>query len=164
MRRADETRQRGERGAALIEFAILTPLLVLLLLGIIEFGWLFGQFNDVRHATREGARFAAVNGGTENDIAARVCAAVDGFDAGLESLTVHLVDGPTPVEGETYNGSIGDLASIVVIAEVSHLTGVPIVTNFLPSTLTSDVSFRLERNSELWGTTPLGGISAAPPC
>lgn len=162
--RRDNPRQRGERGAALMEFAILTPLLVLLILGIVEFGWLFGQFNDVRHATREGARFAAVNGGTENDIAARVCVAVDGFDAGLESLTVHLVDGPTPVEDEGYDGSIGDLASIVVIAEVSHLTGVPIITTFLPSTLTSDVSFRLERNSELWDTTPADGISAVPPC
>ncbi|HIE21686.1 MAG TPA: pilus assembly protein, partial [Acidimicrobiia bacterium] len=41
---------RDDRGAALIEFALLMPLLIILILGIVEFGWKFGQFNDVRHA------------------------------------------------------------------------------------------------------------------
>jgi Flp pilus assembly protein TadG len=146
-------RDGDQRGAALIEFAILTPLLVLLVFGIIEFGWLFGQFNDIRHASREGARFAAVNGGSETEIAQRVCQAVEGFDAGITSLTVELTDGTTQVEGETYFGAIGDLAEIVVRAEVSSLSGLPIITTFLPSELSSDVSFRLERNSEAWDTT-----------
>ena len=33
-----------ERGANLVEFAVLAPLLILLVIGIVEFGWLFGQF------------------------------------------------------------------------------------------------------------------------
>ena len=47
------SRARGERGASLVEFAILAPLLIVLVLGIVEFGWLFSQNNDVRHGPRE---------------------------------------------------------------------------------------------------------------
>ncbi|MFP5255711.1 MAG: TadE/TadG family type IV pilus assembly protein [Acidimicrobiia bacterium] len=52
---------RGERGAALIEFALIAPVLFLLIFGIIEFGWAFFQMLDIRHGAREGARLAAVN-------------------------------------------------------------------------------------------------------
>ena len=53
-------RRRRERGAAAVEMAIVLPLLVLLLGGIIDFGWLF--FNEVMlaNAAREGARGAVV--------------------------------------------------------------------------------------------------------
>lgn len=44
-----------------MEFALVFPLLVLLLVGIVEFGWVFAQYLDVRHGAREGARIAAVN-------------------------------------------------------------------------------------------------------
>ena len=50
-----------ENGASLVEFALIAPFLLLLLLGIVEFGYLFGQYNEVRHAAREGARYAAVS-------------------------------------------------------------------------------------------------------
>ena len=58
--RADRYKSR-ERGANLVEFAILAPLLIMLLFGIIEFAWIFAQNLDVRHGAREGARLAAVN-------------------------------------------------------------------------------------------------------
>ena len=51
----------AKRGANLVEFAILAPLLVMLLFGIIEFAWIFAQNLYVRHGAREGARLAAVN-------------------------------------------------------------------------------------------------------
>jgi Flp pilus assembly protein TadG len=46
---------------ALVEFAIVSPLLFLVLFGMIEFGWAFFQNLDVRHGAREGARLAAVS-------------------------------------------------------------------------------------------------------
>jgi len=52
---------RRQRGATLMEFAIIMPLLVALLIGIVESGWIFAQYLDVRHGAREGARIAAVN-------------------------------------------------------------------------------------------------------
>jgi len=50
-----------EEGASLVEFALIMPFLVLLLMGVVEFAWLFGQHLDVRQAAREGARLASIN-------------------------------------------------------------------------------------------------------
>ena len=50
-----------DRGAAAVEFALVLPLLLTLLFGIIEFGWAYAQMLDVRHGAREGARLVAVN-------------------------------------------------------------------------------------------------------
>lgn len=51
----------GEQGASLVEFALLLPFLVLLLIGIIEFAWLFSQHLDVRQGAREAARLMSIN-------------------------------------------------------------------------------------------------------
>lgn len=51
---------RRERGAAAVEFAIVVPVLLALLLGIIEFGFMFQAQLAVTHAAREGARMASV--------------------------------------------------------------------------------------------------------
>lgn len=63
-RRAEPARRKrttGEKGVALVEFAIVAPFLFLILFGIIEFGWAFFQNLDVRQGARETARLAAVN-------------------------------------------------------------------------------------------------------
>ena len=132
-----------DRGASLVEFAILAPFLLLLLFGIIEFGWLFGQYNDVRHGAREGARFAAVNAGDNNAIRDSVCSAMEGLTAGMTSITVSFTDGAVV-------GAQGDIA---VTAQLSSLSGVPLISSFLPSQLSSAVSFRLEQPSSNWSTS-----------
>src|SRR2546421_9565499 len=53
-------RRVGRRGAALVEFAIVVPLLLLLVLGIMEFGMTMHDYIMVVHGAREGARTAAV--------------------------------------------------------------------------------------------------------
>lgn len=52
-------RLRRERGAALVEFAILFLLLMTLLFGLIEFGFLWLESYYIGNAAREGARAAA---------------------------------------------------------------------------------------------------------
>jgi hypothetical protein len=49
----------GERGAAAVEFALVVPLLILLVFGIIEFGMAFKDSLTVASATRTGARTAS---------------------------------------------------------------------------------------------------------
>jgi Flp pilus assembly protein TadG len=49
-----------DRGAAAVEFALLLPVLIAILLGIIEFGLAFNSQLQVTNAAREGARAAAV--------------------------------------------------------------------------------------------------------
>ncbi len=51
---------RAERGAAAVEFAIVLTVLLLILLGIIDFGRLLYVSQGVKAASREGARVAAV--------------------------------------------------------------------------------------------------------
>ena len=52
--------RKNEQGAALVEFAIVAMLLITLVLGIIEFGWVFNGWIMLTGAAREGARVAAV--------------------------------------------------------------------------------------------------------
>ena len=49
----------GQRGLAMVEFAIALPLLVLMLLGIAEFGRLLYQYNTLLQAIRDAGRYAA---------------------------------------------------------------------------------------------------------
>ncbi len=46
------------RGLALIEMALVFPLLVLLTFGVIEYGWLFLKAQEITNAARYGARIA----------------------------------------------------------------------------------------------------------
>jgi Flp pilus assembly protein TadG len=50
-----------EDGQALPEFALVVPLLVVILFAVIAFGKAFNYWNDATHISAEGARYAAVN-------------------------------------------------------------------------------------------------------
>jgi Flp pilus assembly protein TadG len=50
-----------EDGQALVEFAMIAPLLLVILFGVISFGKAFNYWNDTTHLSAEGARYAAVN-------------------------------------------------------------------------------------------------------
>jgi Flp pilus assembly protein TadG len=61
-----------DKGAELIEFALVFPLLLLLMFGIIDFGLLFQRYETVTNAAREGARIAVLPGYKNEDVTARV--------------------------------------------------------------------------------------------
>jgi hypothetical protein len=65
-------RWSGESGAELIEFALVLPLLLLVMLGIIDFGFLFQRYEVLTNAAREGARVAILPGYADSDVVARV--------------------------------------------------------------------------------------------
>lgn len=50
----------SERGAAMVEFAIVLPVFLLIAWGVIDFGRLFFTSNSLANAVREGGRYAAV--------------------------------------------------------------------------------------------------------
>jgi len=50
-----------ERGVALVEFALVAPLLLVLLFGMLDFGRTFNYWIDATHLANEGARWAVVN-------------------------------------------------------------------------------------------------------
>lgn len=59
----------SQRGAALVEMAIVMPILLLMVAGIAESGLLFRSFEVAANAAREGARLAALPGNEQNDYA-----------------------------------------------------------------------------------------------
>jgi Flp pilus assembly protein TadG len=67
---------RGRSGAELIEFALVLPLLLFVIAGIIDFGFLFQSYEVVTNAAREGARVGVLPGYDDPDIQARVASYV----------------------------------------------------------------------------------------
>ena len=62
MRRWIRKIKKLEKGQSLVEFALLLPVFIFLLFGIIEFSRLWETVNVLTSAAREGARVAAVTG------------------------------------------------------------------------------------------------------
>lgn len=52
--------RRAEAGQALVEFALVAPLLILLVIGLVEFGRAWNAFQVITDAAREGARTAVI--------------------------------------------------------------------------------------------------------
>lgn len=61
-----------EAGQELIEFALVFPMLLLVMLGIIDFGFLFRNYEVLTNAAREGARVAVLPGYSASDVQTRV--------------------------------------------------------------------------------------------
>jgi Flp pilus assembly protein TadG len=147
---------RSERGAALVEMAVVLPLFVVLLFGIIETGWLFSQQVEIRHSAREAARVAAVstpdiNGGgfSADDIRERACAtmALSG-------------DSVTEIKVTSAGTDIGDNATVTVTVVYDALTGLldPIFDGL---SIDTSVEFRLEQ-PRLWTDTTFATSPICP--
>jgi Flp pilus assembly protein TadG len=60
MMRRHLNRKRREKGSSAVEFALAIPIFIILVIGIIEFGWYFFVQHTLQYATREGMRLALV--------------------------------------------------------------------------------------------------------
>ena len=63
---------RSERGAALLEMAFTLPLLLLVCVGILEFGRAYQTWQVITNAAREGARIAVLPGMNDAAVTSRV--------------------------------------------------------------------------------------------
>jgi Flp pilus assembly protein TadG len=101
--------RRREDGASAVEFAILAPLLFMLLFGIIGFGLAFLQVQSIRTAVREGGRYAAT-GASVSGTQQRVISASTGYiPSGQGSnVIVNPSSGTTPCN----NNNIGRLVTV----------------------------------------------------
>lgn len=140
------TKANGQRGASLVEFAIIMPFLILLLFGIIEFSWLFATNLDVRHGAREAARQAATDdllnpGSPEIDI----CNLMD-----LANRT------STKVSISRSGNSIGSGVTVTADAAAETITGLLDWVVPTSARLTSTVTLRLEQ-PPTW--TPVSAVN-----
>ena len=74
MARLVDALRRRDDGAEIIEMAIVLPLLLLLFMGMVDFGFLFQRYVVLTNAAAEGARVASLPGYTAADVTARVTA------------------------------------------------------------------------------------------
>lgn len=61
-------RRRARRGAALVEMAIVIPILCMLTLGLMEYGWVFVKVSQVNQAARNAVRVAVRPDATTQDV------------------------------------------------------------------------------------------------
>jgi Flp pilus assembly protein TadG len=89
---------RKARGMAMVEFVIILPVLLMLVFSIVEFGVLFGQWQTLSNAAREGARTAIVfrSGCNAGTVEAEVRQRVKDYAA---PLGIILADGDIAVAG-----------------------------------------------------------------
>jgi len=121
----------SERGQGLVEFALILPLLLALLLAIIDFGRLFFIYSEVSSAVREAIRYSAVNPYDCALIRQHAASTLTLTDVDAIDLTISFDDGLTtkwtysddcgdePPDGTV---AIGDRITIRASARVSMLT------------------------------------------
>jgi Flp pilus assembly protein TadG len=75
-------RAGSERGTALVEFALIAPLLFLVVFGIIEFGRILNAYNQLTQLAGQGARAAAVSRNPDGTAVGATSGTVDDTDCG----------------------------------------------------------------------------------
>jgi Flp pilus assembly protein TadG len=102
--------RKREQGASLVEAAIVLPILLLIIVGIMELGLAFKDFLTVSYISREGARIGALAG----DDTAADCAIVSGLGdlittgdlARIQEIQIFEADPNTGAQGASYNRAI----------------------------------------------------------
>jgi len=95
-------RKRSDEGASAVELALVLPILMILLVGIVQFAFLFDQWLQIEHAAREGVRWASlVNPGPT--VVQQTIAAAPGLDPPIAAgdVTVTPADPTTAPSGTT---------------------------------------------------------------
>jgi len=126
----------GERGAVAVEFALVLPVLVLLLFGIIEFGLMYNRQQALHAAAREGGRVASLESSTQTDITT----AVDGALVGTKFSSTRAITISPNVAKPCLNRA-GQTVTVTVVATSN--VDIPLWNN-LAVGLTGKGQFRCE--------------------
>ena len=110
-----------ERGSSAVEFAIVLPLLIALLFGVIQIGWLFFASTEMAGGARQGARTMVVSGDAAK---AKATALADMPSLGLTEASVTVsVPGGSCDSGES------------VTVTVTYTSPMPQLIPGVPSTI-----------------------------
>ncbi|MGN6575622.1 MAG: TadE/TadG family type IV pilus assembly protein [Nocardioides sp.] len=162
------TRRCPERGAVAVEFALVLPILVMLLFGIIEFGFVLAQKAALSSAVREGARYGSVNIFAENagdprdcgDVLTKSLENVSTLDMGKSDVTVEVKMGTSAAAASLVCASDGGGTStdlpcqdatgednLYVIASYPATLNIPLTPIHTGITLQSTGAYRCEYSS-----------------
>lgn len=133
--------RREERGAMVVEFGLVVPILLLLVFGIIDFGRAYYTLNNLTSAVREGVRRAVVlEDPMSADAQKEIKDVVVNFSQPLSGPPMD----PADVIVTMHDGTTPD-ARIEVQASYEMPLITPLVGQFGPFTLTQRAVFRWER-------------------
>lgn len=110
----------SERGAVAVEFAILTPVLIMLLLGIMEFGRAYNVQITLANAAREGVRVMAIN----NKEAAAKTAAINASSVLTPGLTAGMIKFTTEPTSTPATCAAGRQVTVTIDYSLSTMTGI----------------------------------------
>ncbi len=103
---------KKDDGQAMVELALILPVLLLIIMGIFEFGFMFNNYLTLNNVSREAARYASL-GGTDAEAVIRATEIAPNLDS--DQLTIVI----TPTEA---NRGRGDSVEVVVTYQYSLLT------------------------------------------
>jgi len=96
----------SENGQDLVEYALIFPLLMLLLLGIMEFGIVVQAYDSIANAAREGARYGIVHPDNSPGIKAAALRSTMGLDQAALLFTISQIGDTIQVEVDYDHGFI----------------------------------------------------------
>jgi Flp pilus assembly protein TadG len=119
--------QRKRRGAAAVELAVVSPLLVLFILGIIEMGQAISVRQALLDTARGACRLATLEGSTNEKVLAEISKAM--AVAGISAFEPKI--SPTPLS----SASKGQYVTVEISTDFSEISWLPLPKHFAGATL-----------------------------
>jgi Flp pilus assembly protein TadG len=161
---------RRDDAQSLVEFALIVPMLLILLFGIVDFGLGLRAYISIASATREGARYASVgnppgtfssggsgecNGTTITTAVGKVCGTINGLNlVNVQNVTVQTCDTASPpvcVAATAQNLFPGKSVRVTADYRYHYITPVKALINMLSAgaltdylTISSTTEMRIE--------------------
>ena len=114
---------KNKKGQSLVETALVLPIIVLILTGIIDFGLMFNNYLVITSASREGARNAAV-GASDVDIISSIMDMTSTLDATKMTITIY------PAASLRKKGD-----EVRVTIRYNHELLTPVISSIIPNPL-----------------------------
>jgi Flp pilus assembly protein TadG len=128
--------RRNRRGAAVVEFAVVSPVFFLLVFGMIEYGRLVMVQQLLTNAAREGARVGVL----DNSTAAEVTAAVNTYLNSANITSATITCNPSTPSSATY----GQPVTVTVTIPFSQVSWLPSPMFLGGTTMTAQAAMRRE--------------------
>ncbi|MCI0461997.1 MAG: pilus assembly protein [Gemmataceae bacterium] len=138
-RHARARRFSGRPGVSTVEFALVAPVFVLFVLGVIEIGRGLMVVSLLNNSARAGCRVGILDGSSDTDISSAVTSALQGQNVTGITVTVH-VNG-TPANAST--AVSGDRITVFVSVPITNVTWVP-GSRFFTGNLSGQCTLRRE--------------------
>jgi hypothetical protein len=133
-------RHTRSRGQGLVEFALVLPVFMVILIGMVDLGRAIWANNSVANSAREAARFASVHGGSCEDLSGSVCSSTNYCPVGPTApgsavpATSPTCPYPSPSKQSIYNTATGYLVGGGSSTTVTACYWVPSTTPTLTAT------------------------------